>query len=139
MSKVKLITQEGFGTEANPFIGGSEKVLTLDIQLQPNEHIRGVVIYDFDIEEDGSRRSSDDIMPVVPYEFINGLVGKLMGVIDASLPEGTQHDAVRTLIMDKAWDWYHGQTESLVDPWRKDKFPNYNKAFETIDSKREVK
>jgi len=139
MAKIKLITQEGYGTERNPFIGGSEKVITLEQTLGKNEHIRGVVIYDFDIEEDGSRRGNDDILPVVPYEYINNLVARLLKVVDASYPDGEQRKAVRDLIMGEAWAWYHGQTDSLIEPWRKDKYPNYDKVFDVIDEAREVK
>src|ERR1700712_3442219 len=105
MSKVKLITQQGFGSEANPIKDGSEKVVTLDLELGINEHVRGVVIYDFDVQEDGSRRGSDDVLPVIPYESINGLVGRLMGVIDASFNDKQKRDAVRSLLMDTAWAW----------------------------------
>jgi hypothetical protein len=140
MSKVKLITQEGYGTERNPMILGSGKVLTLDTRLGKNEHIRGVVIYDFDVDDDGSRRASDDIMPVVPYEFINNLVARLLKIVDASYPDGEQRKAVRDLIMAEAWNWYHGLTDGdLVEAWRKDKFPNYAKAFDVVDEAREVK
>jgi len=140
MAKVKLITQEGYGTERNPIIGGSEKVITLDLKLDKNEHIRGVVIYDFDVEEDGSRRSSDDILPVIPYEFINNLVARLLKIVDASYPDGEQRKAVRDLIMGEAWSWYNGQTDNdLREAWRKDKYPNYAKVFDVVDEEREVK
>ena len=59
------------------------------------KHIRAVVIYDFDIEEDGSRQSSDDIMPVVPYDSINGLVARLLKHVDVAFADKEQRKAMR--------------------------------------------
>lgn len=145
MAKVKLITVEGYGTERNPIIGGSEKVITLDLKLKPNEHIRAAVMYDFDEEFDEqlkekTRRASDEINPVVPYDFINGLVARLLKHVDAAFSDPEQRKAMRDLIMGEAWSWYHGLTDGeLIEAWRKDKYPNYSKVFDTIDEKREVK
>lgn len=145
MAKIKLITINGYGTENNPAIGGSEKVITLTEKLAPNEHVRAVVVYDFDKEYDEvlkeeTQRASDEIDPVVPYESINGLVARLLQHVDAAFSDKEQRKAVRSLIMNEAWQWYHSLTDGFImEAWRKDKYPDYATVYDNVNQDREVK
>lgn len=130
MSKVKLIIAEGYGSQGLPRIGGTERVLDLNIKVPDTHDIMGVIRTEFDKDHDGSVRASDDLNPVIRYERINDLVGRLLTVIDATFPDLEQRKAMKTLFRDVAWDWYRGQSDQLTEPWRLDKFPNYKKAFE---------
>jgi len=140
MAKIKLITMQGYGTEANPYIGGSEKVITLAETLAPNEFINAVVMFDFDEDPDGSRQASDDMDPVVRTSHINNLVARVLKHIDATFADKVQRKAMRDLLMSECWGWYTGLTSDTVrEAWRKDKFPKYAAAFDEIDPAREVK
>jgi hypothetical protein len=131
MSKVKLIICEGYGNQGKPRIGNTEKIIDLGIEVPDTHDIMGVVRYDFDAEPNGDVRSNDELDPVIRYERINTLVGKLLTVIDATIVDKEQRQAQKDLFKQIAWDWYMGQRDELVEPWRLDKFPNYKKAFDT--------
>lgn len=138
MSKVKLIVMEGYGTETSPYIGGGEKVITPDLVLEPNQHIHAVVEYDFDEDENGDRQVSDNIDPVVYIGAINALVGKILTIVDATYTDPEQRKAARGMYMDAIWNWY-GLSDNIREAWRKDKFPDYEKSFERVNSDRSVK
>lgn len=109
MTKVKLRVVEGYGTNQNPYIGGTGREVETDVILKDNEHVRAITLYDFPIEENGSQRASDDVIPVIPYEFINHLVGKVLTVADASFSDPEQRKAVKDLFTQAVWQWYEGQ------------------------------
>lgn len=109
MPKVKLRVVEGFGTNASPYIGGTSRDVEVDLELKDNENIRGVIISDFTPEEDGSVRVSPDELPVIPYEFINHLVGKVLTVSDAAFSDVEQRKAFKDLLTQAIWQWYQGQ------------------------------
>ena len=129
MSKVKLITCEGYGSEKRPRIGGTEKVINIEIEIPDTHDITGIVRYDFDPETNGDKRLNDDINPIIKYECINNLVGKLLTIADASFTDVEQRKAFKDLLKQAAWNWYWAQSESLTEPWRLDKFPKYKDAF----------
>jgi len=125
MSKVKLIICEGYGSQGRPRLSGSEKVIDLDLAVPDTHDIMGVIRTDFDVEADGSVRSSDAIDPVIRYERINTLVGRVLTVLDAA----SANEALKDLVKDACWSWYTGQNDELTEPWRLDKFPKYKDAF----------
>lgn len=131
MSKVKLIICEGYGNQGKPRVSGSEKVIDLKLEVPETHDIMGVVRYDFDADSHGDKRVSDDINPVIRYERINNLVAKILKLVDATFSDQDQRKAMRELFMQACWDWYNGQSDELVEPWRLDKFPNYKSAFWT--------
>lgn len=130
MSKVKLIIQEGYGSNYRPYIGGTDEVIDLKIEVPDTHDIKGIVRTDFDKEKDGSVRTNDELTPVIRHDRVNDLVGKLMTLADASFTDKEQRKAFKDILMQIPWTWYTGQTESLTEPWRGDKFPNYARAFD---------
>lgn len=114
MPKVKLRIVEGYGTAANPYIGGTQADRETSIVLKDNEHIRAVVLSDFTPDKDGSVRSGIEEIPVIPYEFINHLVGKLLTVSDAAFSDVEQRKAFKDLFTQSVWQWYNGQ--GTADP-----------------------
>ena len=131
MSKVKLIVCEGYGNQGIPRIGGTERVIDLNLEVSDTHDIMGVVRYDFDVDSKGESRSNDAIDPVVRYERINTLVGKVLSIIDAAISDPDQRKAVKDLAKGACWNWYTGMSDELTEPWRLDKFPNYKDAFKT--------
>lgn len=128
MSKVKLIVCEGYGSERRPWRLGEGKVIDLGIEVPDTHDILAVIRSDFDVDEDGSRRVDDDINPVVRYERINDLVGKLLTLVDSMFSDPKQRKAAKDLFTQTAWSWYSGQTsDSVVEVWREDKFPKTTK------------
>lgn len=117
--KVKLISISGHGTEASPYIGGTDKVIDKDIVLSKDEVLRGIILTAFDPDVDGSRRVSDDILPVITLSHINNLNARIFSVVDAIFPDKRQHDAVRDMLRDVTFQWYMGHLDSLTDTWRK--------------------
>src|SRR5258708_2927256 len=123
MSKVKLIVCEGYGSEQPPYKTETGRVVDLDVKEPDTHDILALVRSDFDVEADGSKRSNDAIDPVVRYEKINNLVGRMFTLLDSMLSDPKQRKAAKDLFMQMAWDWYHGQTDDLTvtDIWRKDR------------------
>jgi len=121
MSKVKLVTVQGTGSDGRPYIGGSEKVVDINLEVPETHTIMGIIRTDFDEDADGVKRVSDELTPVIPYEHINNLVGKLLTLVDATFHDPEQRKAVKDLIINIPWDWYNSKREALVSPWRKDK------------------
>jgi hypothetical protein len=118
MSKVKLIV-DSYGS-----LPGMGRVIDINLKLDEKEKVAGVIRTDFDTDEHGSTRVSDDINPVVPYEYINTLVGRLLTLIDASTVDKEQRQAQKDLFKQIAWDWYQSYGDNLTPPWRKDKEAN---------------
>lgn len=129
MSKVKLITQEGYGSNSRPYQGDA-KVIDLNIEVPDTYDIIGLIRTEFDAETDGGVRVSDELTPAIRHERINYLVGKLLTMIDATFTDAEQRKAMKDLFMKICWDWYEGELAGMTEPWRLDKFPNYKNAFE---------
>lgn len=124
MSRVKLVVCEGYGGEQRPYKTETAKVLDLGVRVPDTHDILAVIRSDFDTDADGCRRTNDAVDPVIRYERINNLVGKIFTLLDSMLSDPKQRKAAKDLFMQMAWDWYHGQTDGTVnDAWRKDKFP----------------
>jgi len=126
MSKVKLIVCEGYGSDQRPYKTSEAKVIDLGLRVPDTHDILAVIRTDFDIDEDGSWRASDNIDPVIRYERINDLVGVLLTLVDSMFADPKQRKAAKDLFMQAAWNWYNAQaTDSMVisETWRKDKFP----------------
>lgn len=124
MSQVKLIVCEGYGSEQRPFNSETGAVIDLNVNVPDTHDILAVVRSDFDVDEDGSRRSNDAIDPVVRIEKIGNLVGRLRTLVDSMFSDPKQRKAANDLFTQAAYDWYHGQTDFTVDEiWRKDRFP----------------
>lgn len=104
MSKVQLVVIDGYGTERNPYIGGTTRTVDVDVDLGENGNIRRVIV-------PYSSRSLDEVLPVVPHEFINNLVGRLMTLVDLSFNDAEQKKAFRELLIERVWSWYHGQCD----------------------------
>lgn len=115
MSQVKLVV-EPYNT-----IPGSGKVIDLNLSLDEGFKIVGVIRTDFNADLSGTIRSNDDLSPVVHYESINHLVGKLLTIIDAATTDKEQRQAQKDLFRQIAWEWYHNQRDYLTYPWRIDK------------------
>lgn len=129
MSKVKLIVFEGYGSDRSPFVNNNAEV-TSDLQVPETYSIQGLVRTDFDGDKDGSRRTSDELLPVIDVGAINHLVGRIMTLADSMFSDKEQRKAAKDLLMRELWDWHGAEIELLTEPWRKDKFPNYKKAFD---------
>jgi hypothetical protein len=124
MSKVKLIVCKGYGSELRPYESETGEVIDASITVPDTHDILAVVRTDFDADEDGSRRSNDAIDPVVRYERINNLVGRMCTLLDSMMSDPKQRKAAKDLFRQMAWDWYNGQTDfTVTEIWRKDKFP----------------
>jgi hypothetical protein len=121
MSKVKLIVCEGYGNQGLPRVDGTAKVIDLKLEVPDTHDIMGVIRTEFDEEADGSRRDSDAVDPVIRYERINDLVGKLLTITDAAARDSEQRKALKDLVTQSCWGWYSGQQAELTTPWRKDK------------------
>lgn len=121
MSKVKLVIAEGCGTDLKPFIDNNRSVIDLGVEVPDTHSVIGVIRTDFDEDTDGSKRTSDDLAPVIAFDSINHLVGKLLTVVDAAFSDREQRKAAKDLIKVIPWDWYYGHREGMVSPWRKDK------------------
>jgi hypothetical protein len=109
MPKVKLRIVEGFGTERNPYLSETEREVETDVVLKDNEHIRAVIVHNFAPDADGSVRTSPDDLPVIPYEFINKLIGRTLTVADAAFSDPEQRKAFKDLLSQSIWQWYGGQ------------------------------
>ena len=118
MSKVKLIV------DSHGSLPGMGRVIDTDLKLDEKEKVTGVIRTDFDTDEYGSTRVSDDINPVVPYEYINNLIGKLLTLIDASTVDKEQRQAQKDLFRQIVWNWYQYYGDNLTPPWSKDKEAN---------------
>lgn len=121
MSKVKLVVCEGYGSQGNPRLGGTEKIIDLDLELPDSQNVMGIIRTNFEVEPDGSKRVSDGLNPVVRYERINTLVGKLLTVMDATFTDLEQRKAMKDIVKQVAWDWYDNQNEELVSVWQVNK------------------
>jgi hypothetical protein len=143
MSQVKLIVIEGYGSEQRPYKTETGKVIDLGVRVPDTHDILAVVRTDFDVEADGSKRSNDAIDPVIRYERINDLVGKLLTLVDSMFSDPKQRKAAKDLFKQVAWDWYNAQTDlTVTEIWRKDKFPKtaamqkqeFEEVFGTVDA-----
>lgn len=109
-AQVKLEVVEGYGTRANPYIGGTQRVIEVSEELGENEHIRAIHLFSYsEPDENGRQEAGGDTIPVIPYEFINSLIGMLMGIEDASFSDETQRNAHKDLVKQKVWQWYESQ------------------------------
>ena len=104
MSKVRLVTRD-YGS----LPGGGDLVEVGEIR--DTKQVIAVIRTDFDKEPDGSRRVSADVCPVVFYERINNLVGKVLTIIDCA----QANQATKDLVMQACWEWYGELTERLPD------------------------
>lgn len=114
MSKVKLIV----GSLSIPNDGA---VIRTGVSVPEDQRIVGIIRTDFDPASDGSVRASDDLDPVISYERINDLVGKLLTMIDATFTDKEQRQAMKDLYKQIAWDWYQNQQQPLQRPWENDR------------------
>lgn len=114
MSKVKLIVRKHGSLDDG-------RVVDIDLRVPESENVIGIIRTDFDTADDGSSRASDNIDPIVPYERINDLVGRLLTMIDATFTDKEQREAMKDLYKQIAWDWYGKQKEPLHRPWDKDR------------------
>lgn len=130
MSKVKLLVVEGNGSNYSPYIGGTEKVLHTTIELPEHLNIVQVIRCDFEADKNGNRRASDDIQPIITLDHMNSLVGKVLTIIDATFTDPEQRKASKDLLKETMYNWYMSQGEAFTDTWRRDKFPNYARAFD---------
>lgn len=99
--KVTLVVRKGFGTERNPYLGMSLQEIETEVELEDNQYVRRVIIPG---DVTGERPPSND--PVMPLEFINNLVGKVLTVVDASYSDKEQRKAVKDLMTQSIWGWY---------------------------------
>src|SRR4030081_264432 len=90
MSKVKLIVCEGYGSEQRPYKSAEGKVIDLDVRVPDTHDILAVVRSDFDVQEDGSKQSSNTIEPIVRPEHINNLIGNLLTLLDSMFSDPKQ-------------------------------------------------
>lgn len=111
MSKVKLIVKEFRALD-------NGHVVETEVRVPEHQQVIGIIRTDFDPAEDGTTRASDDLAPVIPYERINDLVGKLLTQVEASIVDDTQRQAMKDLFKQIAWDWYTSQSKELHEPWR---------------------
>ena len=121
MSQVKLIVHEGYGGKYSAYTGEGA-VIDLGIRVPDTHDILAVVRSDFDVEQDGSKRSNDAIDPVVRYEKINNLVGRLVTLVDSMFSDPEQRKAAKDLFTQTTWNWYQAQVNDFaLQTWRDDK------------------
>jgi len=113
MSTVTLVTVEGYGGQGIPRVTSSEKYVETGIRVPETHDIMAVVRDDFDPDEDGNRRGNRAIDPVVRYERINDLMGKILTLVDASTADAAQRKAQKDLFKQAVWGWYESQTAAL--------------------------
>lgn len=113
MSKVKLVICEGYGSNQRPYLTEEAKVIDTGIEVPDTHDIVTLIRSDFDKDEDGTVRVSDEVDPVVRHEAINGLVGKLLTLVDATFTDVEQRKAQKDLVMKTCWEWYSGQGEMI--------------------------
>lgn len=118
MSAITLVTIEGYTSRADhgggPSIAaGTEQYIDTGIRVSDERDILAVIRRDFDVEPDGSRRSNPSLDPVVRYERINDLLGKLLTLVDASTTDAAQRKAQKDLFKQTVWGWYEAQTAGL--------------------------
>jgi hypothetical protein len=113
MSTVTLVTIEGFGSQGVPRVPGTQQYVDISTTVPDDRDIAAVMRREFDPEPDGSRRSNPSLDPVIRYERINELVGKLLTFADASTADTAQRKAQKDLIKQTVWEWYEAQTAGL--------------------------
>lgn len=114
MSKVKLVICKGYGSGNRPYETEDSRVIDTGIEVPDTHDIVSLIRTDFDVEEDGSKRVSDEVDPVMRHEAINGLVGKLLTIVDATFTDIEQRKAQKDIVMQACWDWYNAQGEHIV-------------------------
>lgn len=119
MSKVSLVVCEGYGNQGAPRLSGTEKIIDLKMRVPETQDIMGVIREDFDPESSGDKRMSAAIDPVIRYERINNLVGKLLTLVDAAFIDIEQRKAMKDLVTQNCWDWYTSQQQEVVSVWQK--------------------
>lgn len=113
MSKVKLVVCEGYGSSKRPYITENAEIIETNIEVPDTHDIVSLIRTDFDVESDGAKRVNDEIDPVMRHEAINGLVGRLLTVIDATFSDLEQRKAQKDIVMKVCWDWYNAQGEMV--------------------------
>ena len=115
-STVKLKVVQGYGTKNNPYVGGTEYVIDVPDILKENETVYAIVVnHQSEPDENNRVSAGSHTVPVIPYEFVNGLVGMVMPLVEASFADLEQRKAFKDLLMQKIWQWYESKgSVSLV-------------------------
>lgn len=102
MSKVLLVVGAGL----------DQRAVDIELRLNEEEKILGIIRTDHDVNDKGERQTSPDIDPVIYIGYINHLTGKLLTLADASFNDIEQRNAFKDLIKQTTWNWYssHGDT-----------------------------
>jgi hypothetical protein len=116
MSKVKLIVDH-----RNSLAYGEVLELAKDLRVPEDQRIIGIVRTDFDPEENGDVRTSDDLDPVINIDNINYLVGQVLTLVEGTIADPDQRKAAKDLHKQVIWNWYTGHMETLTRTWRFDK------------------
>ncbi len=114
MSKVKLVLRK------NNDLGHGELV-ELAVTVPDATLIAGVVRYDFETNEKGETRVSDDLAPVIEISNINYLTGQILTLVEGTISDPEQRKAAKDLFRNTIWGWYTAQMEGLSRAWRFDK------------------
>jgi hypothetical protein len=113
MSTVTLVTVEGYGGQGIPRVAGTEKYVETGTWVSDDRDIMAVMRRDFEPAPDGPRQSSPSLDPVIRYERINDLMGKILTLVDASTADAAQRKAQKDLFKMVVWAWYEAQTASV--------------------------
>lgn len=114
MSKIKLVTIQGYGEQGIPRVPGSQQTTETGIEVSDARDVAGVIRYDFEPDPDGSVRSSPAIDPVVRVEHVNILIGRVLTVVDAMGGDGQQRKAQKDLFKQAVWGWYDIQVQWIA-------------------------
>lgn len=114
MSKVKLVVKP-HRTLSN----GS--VVSTEVSVPENMQIVGVIRTDFDKDDEGIRRVSDDLAAVLSVDDINVIVGKLLTVIDATFVDKEQRQAMKDIFKTELWSWEQILVQRITPAWEEDR------------------
>lgn len=105
--KLSIIT-----ADVNNGLYGQEKVEGV-VELDDRRGVKGVVLNNFAPDSDGTKRISSEILPCIGINDMNNLSGKLMTIIDASFSDKEQRKAMKDVISQSTWGWFHDRLDSL--------------------------
>lgn len=103
------------------------RVLDINIRLDEDEKVYGIIRTDHDPNDKGERQVSPDIDPMIYMGYINHLTGKLLTFADASFSDIEQRSAFKDMLKQITWNWYTAHSETLsyaYREWRRESKPD---------------
>ncbi len=63
------------------------------------------------MSEEKKKYSNDVVFPI-GNTSIDGLVGRILTIVDASIQDKQQREAIKTIVRKSVWDWYFANRPS---------------------------